>query len=97
MDVKIARTAGFCWGVRRTVDQVMEVADGARSPVVTLGPIIHNPQAVARMQEKGVKTVNAVSEVGQGTTVVVRTHGAVKSEMESAKALGMIKEGKNLR
>src|SRR5512147_2459400 len=55
MDVKIARTAGFCWGVRRTVDQVMEFADGARSPVVTLGPIIHNPQAVARMQEKGVK------------------------------------------
>jgi 4-hydroxy-3-methylbut-2-enyl diphosphate reductase len=89
MKVKIARTAGFCWGVRRTVDQVMEVADGARSPVVTLGPIIHNPQAVARMQEKGVKTVNAVAEVGQGTTVVVRTHGAVKSEMEAAKERGL--------
>jgi 4-hydroxy-3-methylbut-2-en-1-yl diphosphate reductase len=89
MDVKIARTAGFCWGVRRTVDQVMEVADGARSPVVTLGPVIHNPQAVARMQEKGVKTVNAIAEVGDGTTVVVRTHGAVKSEMEAAKDRGL--------
>ncbi len=89
MDVKIARTAGFCWGVRRTVDQVMEVADGAEAPVVTLGPIIHNPQAVARMQEKGVKTVNAIAEVGQGTTVVVRTHGAVKSEMEAAKTRGL--------
>jgi len=89
MQVKIARTAGFCWGVRRTVDQVMEVADGAHRPVVTLGPIIHNPQAVARMQEKGVKTVNAVAEVGEGTTVVVRTHGAVKSEMEAAKERGL--------
>ena len=89
MDVKIARTAGFCWGVRRTVDQVMEFADGARSPVVTLGPVIHNPQAVARMQEKGVKTVNAVAEVGEGTTVVVRTHGAVKSEMDAAKTRGL--------
>ena len=89
MQVKIARTAGFCWGVRRTVDQVMEVADGARTPVVTLGPIIHNPQAVARMQEKGVRTVNAVAEVGGGTTVVVRTHGAVKSEMEAAKERGL--------
>jgi 4-hydroxy-3-methylbut-2-enyl diphosphate reductase len=89
MQVKIARTAGFCWGVRRTVDQVMEVADGARNPVVTLGPIIHNPQAVARMQEKGVKTVNAVAEVGGGTTVVVRTHGAVKNEMEAAKERGL--------
>jgi 4-hydroxy-3-methylbut-2-enyl diphosphate reductase len=89
MDVKIAQTAGFCWGVRRTVDQVMAVADQAKGPVVTLGPIIHNPQAVARMRDKGVGTVNAVSEVAEGTTVVVRTHGAVQSEMEAAKARGL--------
>ena len=88
MDVKIARTAGFCWGVRRTVDQVMDVADHAGGRVVTLGPIIHNPQAVARMQEKGVRTVTAIAEVEAGTTVVVRTHGAVKTEMEAAKARG---------
>lgn len=89
MDVKIAQTAGFCWGVRRTVDQVMAVADQAGGPVVTLGPIIHNPQAVARMREKGVGTVNAVAEVAEGTTVVVRTHGAVQSELEAAKARGL--------
>jgi len=89
MDVKIARTAGFCWGVRRTVDQVMEVADHAGGPVVTLGPIIHNPQAVARMQEKGVRTVSEVAEVQSGTTVVVRTHGAVRSELEAAEARGL--------
>ena len=84
MDVKIARTAGYCWGVRRTVDKVMEVADLARGPVVTLGPIIHNPQAVARFREKGVGTVNAVGDVADGTTVVVRTHGAVREELERA-------------
>jgi len=89
MDVKIARTAGFCWGVRRTVDQVMDVADRAAGPVVTLGPVIHNPQAVARMEEKGVRTVQAVRDVAPGTTVVVRTHGAVKSEMEAADARGL--------
>lgn len=89
MDVKIARTAGFCWGVRRTVDQVMAVADQARGPVVTLGPIIHNPQAVARMRDKGVGTVNAIAEVAQGTTVVVRTHGAIQSELEAARARGL--------
>jgi 4-hydroxy-3-methylbut-2-enyl diphosphate reductase len=89
MEVKIARTAGFCWGVRRTVDKVMEVADSVGHPVVTLGPVIHNPQAVERMREKGVGTVDAVSEVDAGTTVVVRTHGAVKSEMEAAKARGL--------
>jgi 4-hydroxy-3-methylbut-2-enyl diphosphate reductase len=89
MQVKVARTAGFCWGVRRTVDKVMEVADRAGGPVVTLGPIIHNPQAVTRMRDKGVQTVEWVNEVGDGTTVVVRTHGAVKPELESARERGL--------
>jgi 4-hydroxy-3-methylbut-2-enyl diphosphate reductase len=90
VDVKIAKTAGFCWGVRRTVDKVMEVAEQRHGgPVVTLGPIIHNPQAVARFREKGVGTVNAVAEVADGTTVVVRTHGAVREEIEGADARGL--------
>jgi 4-hydroxy-3-methylbut-2-en-1-yl diphosphate reductase len=89
MEVKIARTAGFCWGVRRTVDNVMEVAGQATGPVVTLGPIIHNPQAVARMRDKGVGTVSAISEVADGTTVVVRTHGALKSEIDLARQRGL--------
>ena len=89
MQVKIARTAGFCWGVRRTVDQVMKVADQRGGPVVTLGPIIHNPQAVARFREKGVATVNAVADVQDGTTVVVRTHGAVRDELARAKERGL--------
>ncbi len=89
MQVKIAKTAGFCWGVRRTVDKVMEVADHAGGPVVTLGPIIHNPQAVSRMREKGVGTVEKVNEVHDGTTVVVRTHGAVKPELELAGERGL--------
>jgi 4-hydroxy-3-methylbut-2-en-1-yl diphosphate reductase len=89
MDVKIARTAGFCWGVRRTVDRVMEVAEKAGGQVVTLGPIIHNPQAVERMRRKGVETVGSVAEIAEGSTVVVRTHGAVKSELDSAEARGL--------
>ena len=89
MEVKIARTAGFCWGVRRTVDKVMEVADHVGGPVVTLGPIIHNPQAVARMRDKGVGTVAEVQEVLPGTTVVVRTHGAVKPELALARQRGL--------
>jgi len=89
MDVKIARTAGFCWGVRRTVDKVMGVAETAGHGVVTLGPIIHNPQAVERMREKGVGMVSAIAEVAEGTTVVVRTHGAVKTELDAARARGL--------
>jgi 4-hydroxy-3-methylbut-2-enyl diphosphate reductase len=89
MQVKIAKTAGFCWGVRRTVDKVMEVAEAGGAPVVTLGPVIHNPQAVEAMRQKGVATVRAVAEVADGTTVVVRTHGAAKAELDAAKERGL--------
>jgi len=89
VDVRIARTAGFCWGVRRTVEKVNEVADEAVGPVVTLGPIIHNPQAVARFEQRGIGTVQSVSDVPDGTAVVVRTHGAVREELERAKARGL--------
>ena len=89
MEVRIARTSGFCWGVRRTVDKVMEVAGSEGRPVVTLGPVIHNPQAVERMRERGVGVVDSVAEVPAGTTVVVRTHGAVKSEVAAAKERGL--------
>jgi len=89
MQVKIARTAGFCWGVRRTVDQLMVVAEDRQGPVVTLGPIIHNPQFVARTREMGVGTAERVAEVEGGTTVVVRTHGAVKPELEAARERGL--------
>ncbi len=89
MQVKIARTAGFCWGVRRTVDWVMELAAPGDRSVVTLGPVIHNPQAVERMRQMGVGTVHETGEVAPDTTVVVRTHGAVKSELEAARARGL--------
>jgi len=89
MQVKIARTAGFCWGVRRTVDQLMDVVEEERGPVVTLGPIIHNPQFVARTREMGVGTAERVADVGEGTTVVVRTHGAVRTELEAARGRGL--------
>ncbi len=89
MEVRIARTAGFCWGVRRTVDKVMEAARAPGRSVVTLGPVIHNPQAVERMRQSGVGTVSAVAEVAPGTTVVVRTHGAVRGELEAAQERGL--------
>jgi 4-hydroxy-3-methylbut-2-en-1-yl diphosphate reductase len=89
VDVIIAKTAGFCWGVERTVDKVFEIADEASGPVVTLGPVIHNPQAVAKIAERGVGTASQVSEVSDGTTVIVRTHGATKEELALAKERGL--------
>jgi 4-hydroxy-3-methylbut-2-enyl diphosphate reductase len=57
--------------------------------VVTLGPVIHNPQVIARLNAQGVQVKDRVADIADGTTVVVRTHGAVKSEMEAARARGL--------
>ena len=57
--------------------------------MVTLGPIIHNPQFVARTREMGVGTVERGRRGRPGTTVVVRTHGAVKPELDAARERGL--------
>ena len=89
MRVTVARTAGFCWGVRRTVDKTFETVDHAEGTVVTLGPVIHNPQVISRLSSQGVEVKDRVAEIQDGTTVVVRTHGAIKDELETAKARGL--------
>ncbi len=81
--IKLAKTAGFCFGVDRAVNLVYElVAKGEK--VCTLGPIIHNSQLVADLESKGVKIINDVSECPDGYTVVIRTHGVEKSVIDSA-------------
>ena len=77
MQIKIAKTAGFCFGVDRAVKKAFEAADNY-DKVVTLGPIIHNPQIVSQLEEKGVTVVDLPQQVPQGTTVVIRSHGVGK-------------------
>ncbi len=89
MKVTVARTAGFCWGVRRTVEEAFAAAGRHAGTVATLGPIIHNPQVVERLARRGVAVRQRVSDIADGTTVVVRTHGAPKAELEAARARGL--------
>ncbi len=74
MKIIVARTAGFCWGVRRAMDAVLEAS--ARNPgkVQTLGPLIHNPQALELIGRRGVRVVSAPGDA-EGGTVVIRAHG----------------------
>lgn len=88
MRITVARTAGFCWGVRRTVDKVFAAA-GAPTPVGTLGPVIHNPQTVERLVSLGVRRFDAVADVPAGTRLVIRTHGTVVAERELAEERGL--------
>jgi len=84
MKVVVARHAGVCYGVERALKMAREAAD-AGGPVTTLGPLIHNPQAVAALMERGVAVAGTLDEIESGT-VVIRSHGvdpAVVAEAES--------------
>ena len=78
MEIKVAKTAGFCFGVNRAVELTYGLlAEGRR--VATLGPLIHNPQAVADMQAKGAFVADSVPQVPDGYEVVIRSHGVPRS------------------
>lgn len=81
--VKLAKTAGFCFGVDRAVNLVYELVEKGEK-VCTLGPIIHNSQLVADLESKGVKIIDNIEDCPQGYTVVIRTHGVEKSVIDTA-------------
>ena len=80
MEVKLAKTAGFCFGVRRAVDTVYEQVEQTDGPIYTYGPIVHNEIVVQELEEKGVKVLNSEEELKSltGGTVIIRAHGAGK-------------------
>ena len=76
MNVTVAKSAGFCFGVKRAIDTVyQEIEKGEK--VFTLGPIIHNEQVVQELEEKGVQVINSIEELAdiKDGTVVIRSHG----------------------
>lgn len=82
--IKLAKTAGFCFGVDRAVNLVYELIEKGEK-VCTLGPIIHNSQLVADLESKGVKIIDNIEDCPDGYTVVIRTHGVEKSVIDSAR------------
>jgi 4-hydroxy-3-methylbut-2-enyl diphosphate reductase len=88
MDVVKAENRGFCFGVRRAVDMVLREVEKGGGNVYTLGPIIHNPQMVAILKEKGVAPVEDVGLIDEGV-VVLRTHGVKREEEMFIKKKGL--------
>lgn len=72
--ITVAKTAGFCYGVKRAVDNVYKQAAEGRK-IATLGPVIHNPQVIADLERRGVIVCGAVSDIPEGYTAVIRAHG----------------------
>ncbi len=80
MKIRFARTAGFCMGVRRAVDMVLDLQRGNPPlPIVTYGPLIHNPQTLEILHARGVTEAGKIEEI-EGGTVVVRAHGISPAE-----------------
>ncbi len=77
MEVIVAKTAGFCFGVKRAVEQVYRQLEEGPKPIYTYGPIIHNEEVVRELEERGVRILSGEEELQQVQegTVIIRSHG----------------------
>ena len=75
--VHLAKSAGFCFGVRRAVELAWQAASSGE-PCVMLGPVIHNDHVIRALQERGVACVQTAEEVPPGVKVIIRSHGEGK-------------------
>lgn len=73
MSIETAKTAGFCYGVRRAVDEVYKLAKTKK--IATLGELIHNKQVVSELERMGVSAYDAPGDIPDGYAAVIRTHG----------------------
>ena len=81
MSIKVAKTAGFCFGVKRAVDSVYEAAAAGKN-IATLGDVIHNRQVMDDLKSKGVNSYENVADIPNDCTVVIRAHGVGKDIYE---------------
>ena len=90
MKVVVAKTAGFCMGVRRAVDIALaaaHTAEGKNGGILTDGPLIHNPQVLDLLKEKGIRPVGEASRLSE-STVVIRAHGITPTRHKELEATG---------
>ena len=81
-DIKVAKSAGFCFGVDRAVKLVYGELEKGNKSVATLGPIIHNADVVNDLTDKGVRIADSVDDLKEGEKAVIRSHGVGKKIYE---------------
>ena len=74
MKVVLARTAGFCIGVKRALEMVLKAINETPTQIYTYGPLIHNPQVLELLRERGITVLKPGEAVPKGL-VVIRAHG----------------------
>jgi (E)-4-hydroxy-3-methyl-but-2-enyl pyrophosphate reductase len=92
MGVKLAKTAGFCMGVRRAVDMVLDMASHkGHETIFTYGPLIHNPQTVELLRKRGIVPIRYIDEIDSapaGAVMIIRAHGISPAERQKIKDKG---------
>ncbi len=89
MEIHVAKSAGFCFGVERAVKTVYEWAEKAEGPLYTDGPIIHNETVVNDLIARGIRPLAPGEIPPPGSTVILRSHGVTKDREEELKAAGL--------
>lgn len=84
MEIVLAKSAGFCFGVKRATQMAFD-ASSQHEQIHSLGPLIHSPQVVDQLEKQGVKVCKEVAEIPAGA-VVVRSHGITVEEMQDIEA-----------
>lgn len=88
MEIKIAKNAGFCFGVKRAVNIAFKLGKQCPNTVFTLGPIIHNPQVVKELEKKSIHMIDDLNKIDSGT-MIVRSHGLPPNLIKQAKDKGI--------
>jgi 4-hydroxy-3-methylbut-2-enyl diphosphate reductase len=88
MKVRLAKTAGFCMGVRRALELALDAGHHFPDPVYTYGPLIHNPQVLKMLETKGIHVLKQIPEEEKGT-VVIRAHGIPPEDQVRLKNSGL--------
>jgi (E)-4-hydroxy-3-methyl-but-2-enyl pyrophosphate reductase len=93
MSVKLAETAGFCMGVKRAVDMVLDIAQRkGKENIYTYGPLIHNPQTVEILMKRGIIPIQNIDDIeasDKGATIIIRAHGISPHERKKIKDKGI--------
>ncbi len=85
MEILLAKDMGFCWGVRRAID-IMEKAALDKGEIISVGPIVHNPQVVQDLEEKGIRT--GVKPENDSRPIAITAHGVGPAVLDDVRSTG---------
>lgn len=89
MEIILAEAAGFCFGVQRALDTALNTTEqAANRQIHTLGPLIHNPQVVEELRDKGIRVLDDPGDINDGV-VIVRSHGVPPKTMDELVVKGL--------